>query len=356
MKMHINGDWTSGTSQMEVRNPYTGEAFDTVPAATLQDVALAINSAARGAKAMRALSAFDRYEILTRAVALLNERKQDMGETITQEEGKILSEGLLEVDRWIQTMTWSAEEAKRLFGETIPLDAAPDNEMKFGFTLRVPVGVVAAIAPFNFPLNLVAHKVGPAIAGGNAVVIKPASDTPLSALKLTEVLIDAGLPAEAIQCVTGSGGTIGDASDFGCLVGRTDTESNTNREFRAVLDSRDMSRHFGDCSHLSAGNTGNGDEIDEPGRMLNDTWQPRVIGGWRRQVDEIEPGLQRRHAELSFFLRRQIDDDEAVNTGLLGVYQEFVYAIDVDGVVVTHEDDGCVIVILAKTPHAGQDL
>ena len=211
MKMHINGDWTSGTSQMEVRNPYTGEAFDTVPAATLQDVELAINSAARGAKAMRALSAFDRYEILTRAVALLNERKQDMGETITQEEGKILSEGLLEVDRCIQTMTWSAEEAKRLFGETIPLDAAPDNEMKFGFTVRVPVGVVAAIAPFNFPLNLVAHKVGPAIAGGNAVVIKPASDTPLSALKLTEVLIDAGLPAEAIQCVTGSGGTIGDA-------------------------------------------------------------------------------------------------------------------------------------------------
>mgnify|MGYP001294147881 FL=1 len=89
MKMHINGDWTSGTSQMEVRNPYTGEAFDTVPAATLEDVDLAINSAARGAKAMRALSAFDRYEILTRAVALLNERKQDMGETITREEGKI---------------------------------------------------------------------------------------------------------------------------------------------------------------------------------------------------------------------------------------------------------------------------
>jgi len=211
MKMYINGDWTSGTAQMEVRNPYTGEAFETVPAATLEDVNLAISSAARGAKAMRALSAFDRYEILTRAVVLLNERKQDMGETITREEGKILSEGLLEVDRCIQTMTWSAEEAKRLFGETIPLDAAPDNQMKFGFTVRVPVGVVAAIAPFNFPLNLVAHKVGPAIAGGNSVVIKPASDTPLSALKLTEILIDAGLPAEAIQCITGSGGVIGDA-------------------------------------------------------------------------------------------------------------------------------------------------
>ena len=209
--MYINGDWTSGASQMEVRNPYTGEAFETVPAATVEDVDLAVSSAARGAKAMRALSAFDRYEILTRAVVLLNERKQDMGETITREEGKILSEGLLEVDRCIQTMTWSAEEAKRLYGETIPLDAAPDNQMKFGFTVRVPVGVVAAIAPFNFPLNLVAHKVGPALAAGNSVVIKPASDTPLSALKLTEILIDAGLPAEAIQCITGSGGIIGDA-------------------------------------------------------------------------------------------------------------------------------------------------
>jgi len=211
MKMYINGDWTSGASQMEVRNPYTGEAFETVPAATVEDVDLAVSSAARGAKAMRVLSAFDRYEILTRAVVLLNERKQDMGETITREEGKILSEGLLEVDRCIQTMTWSAEEAKRLYGETIPLDAAPDNQMKFGFTVRVPVGVVAAIAPFNFPLNLVAHKVGPALAAGNSVVIKPASDTPLSALKLTEILIDAGLPAEAIQCITGSGGIIGDA-------------------------------------------------------------------------------------------------------------------------------------------------
>ncbi len=211
MKMYINGNWTSGASQIEVVNPYTGQAFDTVPAGTVEDVEMAIKSAERGARAMRALSAFDRYEILMRAVGLLNERRQDIGETITREEGKILAEGLLEVDRCIQTITWSAEEAKRIYGETIPLDAAPGNEMKFGFTVRVPVGIVVAISPFNFPLNLVAHKVGPALAGGNAVVIKPASDTPLSALKLTEVLLDAGLPAEGIQCITGSGRIIGDA-------------------------------------------------------------------------------------------------------------------------------------------------
>ena len=108
-------------------------------------------------------------------------------------------------------MTLSSEESKRIHGETVPLDAAPAVTQPFGFTVRVPCGVVAAIAPFNFPLNLVCHKVGPALAAGNSVIIKPASDTPLSALKLTEVLLEAGLPSEAIQCVTGPGGEIGDA-------------------------------------------------------------------------------------------------------------------------------------------------
>lgn len=122
----------------------------------------------------------------------------------------MIAEGRGEVQRAIQTITGSAEEAKRLHGETVPLDAAPGNVNQFGFTIRVPVGVVAAIAPFNFPLNLVCHKVGPAIAAGNAVVLKPAGDTPLSALKLTEILLEAGLPEEAIQCVTGPGGEIGD--------------------------------------------------------------------------------------------------------------------------------------------------
>ena len=126
------------------------------------------------------------------------------------EEGKVIAEGRAEVQRAIQTITVSSEEAKRLHGETVPLDAAPGNVNQFGFTIRIPVGVVAAIAPFNFPLNLVCHKVGPALAAGNSVVLKPAGDTPLSALKLTEILLEAGLPDEAIQCVTGSGSEIGD--------------------------------------------------------------------------------------------------------------------------------------------------
>ncbi len=211
MKMYACGEWLEGSRQMEVVNPFTGEAFDTVPMATAEDIDLAVRSAERGAKAMRGLTSYERYELLMRVAEIIRERKEDFGRTITREEGKIIGEGLMEADRAIQTITWSAEEAKRLYGEVIPLDAAPGNAMKFGFTVRCPVGVVAAIAPFNFPLNLVAHKVGPAIAGGNAVIIKPASDTPLSSLKLTEAFLEAGLPPEAIQCVTGSGGAIGDA-------------------------------------------------------------------------------------------------------------------------------------------------
>jgi len=110
----------------------------------------------------------------------------------------------------VETLIGSAEEAKRIHGETLPLDAAPGGANKIGFTMRVPCGVVAAITPFNYPLNLVMHKVGPALAAGNAVIVKPASDTPLSTLKLAELLLEAGLPAEAVQCVTGPGAKLGD--------------------------------------------------------------------------------------------------------------------------------------------------
>ena len=211
MKMYLAGEWVDRDHRMDVIDPFVGEAFDTVPSASVEDVVLSSRAAEEGRRQMAALTGMDRYEILTRAVEIMKARKEELGQTITREEGKVISEGRLEVDRAVQTMTWSAEEAKRLRGETIPLDASPGNAGKFGFTVRVPVGIVAAIAPFNFPLNLVAHKVGPAIAAGNAVIIKPASDTPLSALKLTEILLEAGVPDMAIQCITGSGRTIGDA-------------------------------------------------------------------------------------------------------------------------------------------------
>jgi len=211
MKMYLAGEWVDRDEKIDVVNPFNGQVFDTVPRGSVEDVQAAIASAERGAKVMASMSGYQRYEILTRAVALMKERVDDLGRTITMEEGKIIGEGLGEAERAIQTMTGSAEEAKRMFGEVVPLDGAPTWTGQLGFTLRVPCGVVAAISPFNFPLNLVAHKVGPALAAGNAVIIKPASDTPLSALKLTEILVEAGVPAEAVQCVTGSGGSIGDA-------------------------------------------------------------------------------------------------------------------------------------------------
>ena len=210
MRMYINGQWIDKAETIPVFNPFDQSVLDTVPRGTASDVDLAITSAVRGAKAMAKLTAYERYAILHRAAELMAERLEDLGQTITKEEGKVIAEGRGEVQRAIQTITTSAEEAKRLHGETIPLDAAPGNVNQFGFTMRVPVGVVAAISPFNFPLNLVCHKVGPALAAGNSVVLKPAGDTPLSALKLTEILLEAGLPAEGIQCVTGPGSEIGD--------------------------------------------------------------------------------------------------------------------------------------------------
>ena len=211
MKMYIGGEWVDRDEKIDVANPFDGAAFDTVPRASHEDVRAAVASAVRGAEVMRNVSAYRRFEMLRKAADLLMERQEDFARTITLEEGKVIGEARLEVERAYQTMTLSAEEAKRLYGETIPLDGASNWTGQLGFTIRVPCGVVAAIAPFNFPLNLVCHKVGPALAAGNSVVIKPATDTPLSALKLTEVLLEAGIPAEAVQCVTGSGGVIGDS-------------------------------------------------------------------------------------------------------------------------------------------------
>ena len=211
MKMYVAGEWIDKAERIEVINPYDNGVIDTIPKGAVEDVDRAVASAVRGAEVMREIPGYQRFEMLRKAADLMAERTEDFGRVITMEEGKTIFEGRAEVGRAVQTISLSGEEAKRLYGEVVPLDGAPAWGGQLGFTLRVPCGVVAAISPFNFPLNLVCHKVGPALAAGNAVVIKPATDTPLSALKLTEVLLEAGVPAEAVQCVTGSGGTIGDA-------------------------------------------------------------------------------------------------------------------------------------------------
>jgi acyl-CoA reductase-like NAD-dependent aldehyde dehydrogenase len=233
MKMYVAGQWIDKPQKIEVRNAYDNSVIDTVPRADRGDIERALQSAERGARVMAKLAGYDRWKILKKAAELIAARSEEFGQTISKEEGKIIAEGRLEASRAFETIMGSAEEAKRLHGQTVPLDGAPGGAGKVGLTLRVPCGVVVAISPFNFPLNLVCHKVGPALAAGNAVVVKPATDTPLSALKLTEVLLEAGLPPEAINTLTGSGGEIGDT-----LV--------TDRRVRKITftGSRDVGEHI----------------------------------------------------------------------------------------------------------------
>ncbi len=210
MKMYVGGQWIEKPEKIEVRNPYDNSLVDTVPRGDRSDVERALQSAERGAKVMARLSGYDRWKILKKAAELMVAHQEELGQIISKEEGKIIAEGRLEANRAVETIMGSAEEAKRLHGETVPLDGAPGGAGRVGLTLRVPCGVVVAISPFNFPLNLVCHKVGPALAGGNAVIVKPATDTPLSALRLTEILLEAGLPPDGINTLTGPGGEIGD--------------------------------------------------------------------------------------------------------------------------------------------------
>jgi acyl-CoA reductase-like NAD-dependent aldehyde dehydrogenase len=209
-KLLIDGQWLEGGSALEVKNKYSGQTIGTVPTARREDVDAAIDAAERAEDVMADMPAYKRAEILLRTAALLREHSDDLAKTIAAEAGKALKFARAEVDRAVSTFTIASEEAKRLHGETIPLDAVPAGEGYFGFWTRRPVGVIAAISPFNFPLNLVAHKVAPALASGNTLVLKPASTTPLAAVKLCQILQEAGLPAGAINLVVGSGGTVGE--------------------------------------------------------------------------------------------------------------------------------------------------
>lgn len=211
MQMYLAEKWVDRPQKIDVANPYDGSLVDTVPRATPDDVDAALATLARGAEIMRKMPAYDRSQLLRRTAEIMKRREDDLAKTISAEEGKIMAEARFEAGRSRETIEVSAEEARRVAGEMVPLDAAPGAAGRLGFTLRVPCGIVAAITPFNFPLNLVCHKVGPALAAGNAIIIKPASDTPLSALKLVEILLEAGVPPSAVACLTGPGGALGEA-------------------------------------------------------------------------------------------------------------------------------------------------
>ncbi|MBK8616141.1 MAG: aldehyde dehydrogenase family protein [Anaerolineales bacterium] len=209
-KLLIDGKWTGNGSILEVKNKYDGSTVGALPTASPEDLNQAIDAAERAEDIMAEMPAYKRAEILLRTATLLRERSEELAKVIAAEAGKALKFARSEVDRAASTFTIAAEEAKRLHGETIPLDAVPSGEGYFGFWTRRPVGVIAAISPFNFPLNLVAHKVAPALAAGNTLVLKPATTTPLAAVILCQILQEAGLPAGAINLVVGSGGTVGE--------------------------------------------------------------------------------------------------------------------------------------------------
>src|SRR5574341_70752 len=209
-KLLIDGQWVDAGPLMEVKNKYNGETVGALPTARKQDLDAAIAAAERAENVMADMPAHKRAEILLKTAALLRARSDDLAKTIAAEAGKALKFARIEVDRAVSTFTFAAEEAKRLHGETVALDAATAGEGYFGFFIRRPMGVVAAVTPFNFPLNLVAHKVAPALAAGNTVVLKPASWTPLTSVLLVEALLEAGLPPGAINLIAGPGSTVGD--------------------------------------------------------------------------------------------------------------------------------------------------
>ena len=208
-KLYINGEWISSEQYADLFSPYSEEIIAKIPQASENQVDAAIAAAYQSRKAMAKLTAYEKAEILENVAHLLTENRLKAAQLIALESAKPLKFSLAEVDRTIETYKFAAEEAKRMHGEMIPLDAAKNGANKLGYTLREPIGVVAAITPFNFPMNLVAHKVGPAIASGNTIVLKPASQTPLTAYLLAELLEQAGLPKGAFNLVTGSGRLIG---------------------------------------------------------------------------------------------------------------------------------------------------
>jgi acyl-CoA reductase-like NAD-dependent aldehyde dehydrogenase len=205
---YIEGKWASeGREIVPIVNPFTGEVIGEQLTASEEDVERALAAAYRAKSRIASIPAHERARILKRASQLLEDRKEAFARLISLELGKPLKNTLDEVARSVETLELSAEEAKRLIGETIPGDPSTRGTKAVATLFRVPVGLVAAITPFNAPLNLVCHKVGPAFAGGNSVILKPAPQTTLVATELLKLLLEAGLPEDAVNMVLGGAET-----------------------------------------------------------------------------------------------------------------------------------------------------
>lgn len=207
--LYINGEWVKTGEECAVVNKATGETAAVVAVAGEKEVAAAVDAAENAYKNVK-LEPYRRYEILLAASQILLREQKKIAAALSAEVGKPLKDAMAEVARARQTLILSAEEAKRITGDMVPLQGAPACGSRMAFTIRVPVGIVCAITPFNFPLNLACHKIGPALAAGNAVVYKPATATSLSAVLLCEIFAEAGLPAGYLNLVMGPGAKVGD--------------------------------------------------------------------------------------------------------------------------------------------------
>ncbi|WJE15237.1 aldehyde dehydrogenase family protein [Halobacillus sp. ACCC02827] len=205
--LFIDGEWVEKDGRDPVFNKYSQDVVAETARTDKEDVDRAVESAR--AALSNSFSPYERYEVLLKVAHLLRDNEEEFAQAIAKEVGKPITESRGEVGRSALTLEISAEEAKRIHGEEIPVEAAPGSENRRAFTRRYPVGVVAAITPFNVPLNLVCHKIGPALAAGNSVILKPAEQTPVSALLLTKLFEEAGLPKGRLNVLTGKGEEVG---------------------------------------------------------------------------------------------------------------------------------------------------
>ncbi|MBO6111192.1 MAG: aldehyde dehydrogenase family protein [Methanobrevibacter sp.] len=209
MDMLIGGKKVSGEDFEDVINPYNGDVIDKIPIAHTQTAQLAIDAANNAKGNLVEMSAFKVSNKLFNVVDKLKSKKEEFAKLLTLEVGKPINESLVELDRSIETLKLAAEEAKRIYGESVPLDAGLNGKGFFAFTQKLPLGVVAAITPFNYPLNLTIHKIAPAIACKNTVIIKPPTEAPLTVMKFAE-LLNEEFPDGVVNTVTGYGSEIGD--------------------------------------------------------------------------------------------------------------------------------------------------
>ena len=246
-KLIINGIAKNSRDNqfVDVLNPATNEVIDRVPLATKEDVEEALDVARKGFDIWSNTPTHERYDILVRFAELLKEHKSEIAEILTLENGKPLEQSEAEVDTGVRLFKGFAEKSKSLYGISAPLDAQPGLEKDIFFTRREPIGVMGAILPFNFPIDLFSHKVAPTLAAGNAVVIKPATEAPLTLIRITELLHQAGVPGSVMQVVTGRGSLIGEVLASSSKVDIVSMTGDTQTGIRVAQNAaKNLSRTF----------------------------------------------------------------------------------------------------------------